>query len=448
MGKYVMSIKKGIYNYWSSLFIWPILSTICFILYWELNINFFSYIGLLIYFIPIFFYDIHRCLMIYYFLLSNISMFKINHNSLALSSVFLIILFVKVLLNKKTKINLILLILLILYFIASILSYLLAQNDLTILSQEVRVVIDIFIAMSVIIIFNHNLKTFFNSISTAFILGCLLTSISGVIYAILQGNSFFNGYRLEAINSDPNYFSLCLAFSISLLLLKVYQRGSTNFDLILIVCFTIFGLMSLSRGFLISMAVNVLFFVYIFAKRLNTIKKFFIIFILIMVIFITYDFLYKLYINFENRFISEETSEGSGRLEIWKMYIDETFSSIKNLLFGIGVPDLTYYKSGTIAVQHNLYLELLTGKGIIGATVVILIYIEIFRTIKKYVGIKGSSFIAFVPIFTLATGFMFLNGWFSDLGIMTFFLGFLATNIYNMEICGGKDENKHNSSCL
>lgn len=413
-----------------AILIWPFLSSICFFLYWMEHDKIFSYIGLLFYFAPVFFLNIYNCLSVYYFILPNISMFKLNTDSIALSSFFLIIVFFKMLLHKNLRINLPFLFLLLLYFTTSMLTYYFAQNSLGVLTQEIRVVIDIFMVICVLEIYKDNLTEFYSSVSNSYIYGCLVASIISLLFPLLQGNKI-SGYRIEAINGDPNYFSLCLAFGISLLLLEIYQKGFTSIYLIIFIMLLFSGLMSMSRGFLMSMVANIILFCYLFCFKIkySAFKKLIVILIFVTIIIILNDFLSLLIKNYENRIFSEETSGGSGRIEIWKMYLNDAFSSLVKLFFGSGVPDLISPITGEIHVQHNIYLELFTGKGFIGTVVIILIYMNLFRITKKLVGNKINSIVSLIPVFTLAIGFMFLNGLVSDVGIMTIFLSFFATNI-------------------
>lgn len=208
--------KKNLINMKFNIYIYPIISTILFTLYWGLGIKIFSYLGLIIYLIPVIFFNIEKSIIIYYFILPNISLFKMSENSLALSSIFIIAVFIKMILANKFKIDIKVFLLLILYLISSTITYLFAKNNLSILITEIRVIIDILVVMSTIFIFKEQIEELYIKISNSFIYGTILATTSGIIYPILNGISI-NGYRLEAINSDPNYFSLCIAFCISLI---------------------------------------------------------------------------------------------------------------------------------------------------------------------------------------------------------------------------------------
>lgn len=433
MNKLIININEKS-QYWSNLFIWPIIATTIFFLHWTFDFTYTVYIGVLAYFIPIFFLNIRNCLTIYFFLLPNISMFKLSSDSIAFSSILIGIIFIKLIFNKKIRINPISLVLIFLFLISSLLTYFIAEDNLILFTQDIRFVLNIIVIISIINIYKTNLNVIYNSISNAFIFGCVFSSLTGLLYSILN-NVIMIKFRMEAVNSDPNYYSLCLAFSISLILLKIYKEKINKIDLFLLIVFTVFGLLSLSRGFLVAMIVNFSFFVYLFVltKKINIKRKIIFSMFFIIIVFFMQNILYELYLNLKERTFSEEYSGGSGRLEIWKAYLIETFSNLKSLFLGLGEPKLIYL-TGNIAVQHNLYLELFTGRGILGTTIVILIYVKLANMLKGYlIVVERNQFASYLPILTLMVGFMFLNGLFSDIGIMTIFLALFAFNIYRSE---------------
>lgn len=201
-------------------------------------------------------------------------------------------------------------------------------------------------------------------------------------------------------------------------------------DLILIFVFIIAGLMSLSRGFLVAMIVNTLIIVYLLltTSKIGIKNK---VFILVFIIFITCiisDSLNMIISNLFERLTSEEYSGGSGRVEIWIEYIYMWIENLQNLFFGVGETTKTMVNGH---VQHNIFLEAITSKGIVGASIIVSIYTYLYIFIKNKMNIKKIKLISYIPILTLGLGFLFLNGLLSDIGIMTIFLGIYASNNYN-----------------
>lgn len=416
-------------------FIYPILSSIFFLLYWVYGGLAFAIIGNIFLFIPLLIFDLNRNLYIYYLLLPNIALFKLDTNGFALISACLIFLFLRLLFHSGLKINIGYILLLISYLMISLISYYLEQTDLIIMNSEIRLVLDLFLVYSIAKINKSNMVTFFDKISESYIYGTILSSIIGLLYVILERIDL-HMYRFEAINSDPNDFSLNLAFSVSLVLLRIYYKKGTIKDLIIIVMLTLFGLMSLSRGFLLSMSVNLVFFIYIFfsTSKITINKKILILLVISIVCFTFKNLISDTYQNIMDRITSQEASGGSGRILIWSAYLSEVFSNLKSFLIGVGKTRLYVGAIGENAVQHNLYLEIFTGKGIIGSFIVVGIYLSLFKAIKKSIGVYKNSLITFIPCFTLAIGFMFLNALNSDIGIMKIFLGFLATNVISKKL--------------
>lgn len=140
------------------------------------------------------------------------------------------------------------------------------------------------------------------------------------------------------------------------------------------------------------------------------------------------EFIFNIIENFSERIFSEETSGGSGRTKIWNMYIKLTFFNIKNMLFGLG---LANYEILQGFVQHNLYIEAISSKGLIGLAIYMYIYTYIYIDIYKYFKIIKTHIISTIPMMTICIGFMFLNGLHSDIGIMTIFLALFSINAFN-----------------
>lgn len=244
-------------------YIYTIISTICFTLFWSLDLKVLSYIVFLTYMIPIIFFNTSKLIIIYYFMIPNISLFKMSKTSIALSSILILAIIFKFILRRDFKVNIKIIMGINLYILISTITYLLADDSLSALIAEIRISLDIFMIVSSLYLFRNKLDMLFQYICKSYIYGCFVTAICGIMYCILKGTDL-NGFRLEAINSDPNYFSLCLAFSISLLLVNIHQNNRIKFDTIIITLFIVFGLMSLSRGFLLCMIPNIIFCIYIY----------------------------------------------------------------------------------------------------------------------------------------------------------------------------------------
>ena len=182
------------------------------------------------------------------------------------------------------------------------------------------------------------------------------------------------------------------------------------------------GLLSYSRGFIIAMIPNIIA-IMILRNRIRL--KYYIQFTLIIgVLFIlNFDYISNLWNELLLRFTLEEYKGGSGRVEIWIYYIRYYIGNFKNIVIGIGKPTLIVPGWGE-KVQHNIYLELLTGKGILGTAIILSIYGLLFKQIKKNFSIKKIDLFSYLPLITVGIAFLFLNGLVSDIGIMSIALSF------------------------
>ncbi|MDF2613506.1 MAG: hypothetical protein K0S71_1292 [Clostridia bacterium] len=378
------------------------------------------------------FSNYNKSISLYYFLLPNMAMLKFSENGFAILSMFLIILFLKIIFTKKTKLPTTLLILMILYIVVNLISYSLEEYNFGMITQDIRVVIDMLMLISIISLNKDKVKDLIDRLSESFVMGTLTTALCGLIYQYIFDMKFYN--RLEAVEGDPNFFALVIALSISILLLKMKLIKFKLNDLFLIMILFVFGLLSYSRGFIVSMIPNMFMIACLLSKRgvIRVRYKIIIFSVLTVAIIASFDLLRSLISSNLSRFFLEESKGGSGRLLIWDYYLRNHFTSIKYFLIGTGRYTLYVPNIGQ-AVQHNIYIEAITGKGLIGTIIIYLMYSRIFLNLRNVFGVKKIKLISLLPIITLGIAFMFLNGLSGDIGVMTIILSILIINRYSMK---------------
>ena len=202
--------------------------------------------------------------------------------------------------------------------------------------------------------------------------------------SFLETYSQVDGQERSGWN-DPNYFSCVIgAGVVTSLILLLKERNSTIFIKIfwiitIVVSFVAQALLA-SRGGVLSVGVTALILI-IFSN----IGKFYkVILVLLISIFIivlyTNDYFELLLYRIEN-----DTSGGSGRIDIWNLKIS-TFISDGNVfswLFGVGHDQAVKLGTSSGAIGfHNDYLAILCGYGIVGLlTFVYLLFVRPFRYI-------------------------------------------------------------------
>jgi O-antigen ligase len=160
------------------------------------------------------------------------------------------------------------------------------------------------------------------------------------------------------------------------------------------IALSVFGLMSVSKSFLLCWILLILFWLFYSLKQgVSKFAKFSIIAIICAAAIYFYAFdAINLYIF---RFI--ENSDGTlgdlttGRTDIWKRYIDTIFRDMRILFFGKGVNAVITGMKGT----HNTYLEALFSLGFVGSALLVFL-------LKSCMGKLVSKPIMFIPVTILA----------------------------------------------
>lgn len=189
-----------------------------------------------------------------------------------------------------------------------------------------------------------------------------------------------NVYRFTGLYSDPNYLSktlvlLCVSLFILIQKKKIGSRYWT-----LLVSLIIFGTQTISKSFFLMLAVMVIFFAIISVKNKHYGVLIGILIISILMISLIASKKLVIFENVLKRFISGD-SLTTGRVEIWKEYIDLLLSDPLKLIFGAGIGNSMKY------MAHNTYLDFLYYYGIIGSVVFIIGLKYAINKKKKYISI-------------------------------------------------------------
>ena len=178
--------------------------------------------------------------------------------------------------------------------------------------------------------------------------------------------------RFSGLQGNPNYFTLDIIIALAAIIVFIYNNNSKPIHNICIVALSVFGLMSVSKSFLLAWLLLVAFwFIISLRQGIGNVAKFF--FVAIMGAAVIYLFAYD-YINSYFARLAQDSNATSiddvttGRTEIWRAYIKVIFGNLDILVFGKGLKAiLKSAGKGT----HNTYLETLFQSGIVGTTVTI-----------------------------------------------------------------------------
>lgn len=247
------------------------------------------------------------------------------------------------------------------------------------------------------------------------------SAIAFVILLVLtvreHGSNIFDfmkgGFRLGALNVEegaialnynPNGVGYICNLSIVGILISAYYR-ETNFADWLLFLFLIFvGLLTVSRTFILCLAVCLLLYVLLQKKSLRKkVLTFIAILVFAFAVFWVVDsYLVQILNNFGDRFDAEDVT--NGRSFLFDFYNDFAFSSINNIVFGIGIQDIpgkVFEVSGVnVEVPHNGYQQLIVAWGVIGFISIICLIISLLYHAKKKC--KKVSLLCYLHLFLLA----------------------------------------------
>ena len=236
----------------------------------------------------------------------------------------------------------------------------------------------------------------------------------GLVYYLVRGISLFSiQARFCGLSADPNYFSTINTFSFTALLTlgwirHKYQKYEIAEMAFLLVC----SCLSLSRGFILSMAVILVAYFFLSKKRTIRISR------VIATVFIT-GVLIVIFRDSITAFIKSIVTRnkndidlGNGRVEIWIEYLKITFSSVLNALLGAG--DAGYFRTlyDLEGIEHNTVIQILLNAGICG----LIVYGYCIRNIQKMlysVRAAKESVTAFIfpMLLSCTVPYLFLSGY-------------------------------------
>lgn len=234
------------------------------------------------------------------------------------------------------------------------------------------------------------------SVNIFFSLGVILSSVLGYMYndnvILSQFFSTTDHFYLEdelvdrfcGVSADPNYYSAIVIFAIATNLF-IYLYRPKIYHVIITALLAVFGLLSLSKMFLILFIAVLFVFIFAFIRTREVSKK-----KNVLTIFVTCILLCVasvLLINSETvQIIIVRMSDGNinsfttGRLETWIGYINKITENFRILFFG------TNDNAAIIGVHstHNTLLQIVWKLGIAGLLCVIVWFTSVSRLFKTH----------------------------------------------------------------
>ena len=196
-----------------------------------------------------------------------------------------------------------------------------------------------------------------------------LKTINYNIVALFSGVFRF-GYAVDetrmSVGYNPNYLAYICLSCVEGLTFIFYKKQHNLFDLVMLAALSLFGMLTLSKKFIIC----AVFFVALFfiSKKGNKLKSFLYIAVALVMIVALFRIIFPTaYENFILRF--NEADMSTGRDSIMKKFNDLLWNQPEVLLFGTGLTGFTSIlqgKYGIVGVPHNGFQEMIIVWGIFG----------------------------------------------------------------------------------
>ena len=230
---------------------------------------------------------------------------------------------------------------------------------------------------------NEKLDTDINMTVIVYSIGIVLSSILALLKPTLPVVDLFitesmlklkgteYASRFSGLQGNPNYYTLDITIALAAIVVLLYNNRNTKIHTIFLVTLSVFGLMSVSKSFLITWIFLIICWLFISIKQgvRKTVK-----FIIVAIVgaMVIYFFAYEYINTYLYRLLGDSAgtleSITTGRTEIWASYFNEILDNIKILFFGNGLNTI----SETIGMgTHNTYLETLFCLGIIGTIIML-----------------------------------------------------------------------------
>ncbi len=374
----------------------------------------YAYLGLVSMLIPVFFMDTKDCTYLLLFYIPNIRMYKFETGN-TLVGFLIIAIFFKICIWEQKRIGTKEL-MAILGMLGVVLANIVVVGDKMLLMSFLRFAMGYMIIAKYMSVLptGENFDGEYEKLRNHFSAGCVSMLLCGILFYVLKGKSLLDG-RFLSVNNDPNFFALTMGVAVSFLLVDITFNKKATVKAFLIVLFLFFGgLLSVSRGFLISVSINLILVLYIFlkGKTLKTYQKFLLLCLILCVAFLCREVIENVIESFSTRFNDSSMENQNGRADINALYLNAWKKTLRTILFGLGDAKYWYSVGVTYAVHHNYYVQLLTSLGVCGVLAMMNLYRVMY---KKIVGnLKRVNVLMLFPMITYAVMLLTLPALFGD----------------------------------
>lgn len=224
--------------------------------------------------------------------------------------------------------------------------------------------------------------------------------------------------RFSGLDIDPNYYAIQILIGLSCIVMIILAREAKLIDYLLALMLVIFGLLSLSKMFLLSLVLlTALLLLQMLKHDLKQLMKIMVLFIGLLAVGWVYarDYFYEAFLF---RFLDQGTSAASlttGRSTIWFNYIYGITEDLKLMIFGNGLTG--EYLNGEIS--HNMYLIAWYYLGLVGILIALQLFFQM-NTILR-INLKRESSLSFFHYSSIALLLLLVANLSLDSFIMHYF---------------------------
>lgn len=320
------------------------------------------------------------CMML--FLLPYASMFKLAPKVFSLYTICELLVLIKVILRHKIKVSVI--VMAAIYFVYLAVGMVVrGMNDYI----EVVKLTEGVLFLSILVTIGKSIKL--EKLAMYYILGIIVASVFGLF---VQNNPSFLAYadeiymdavgynRFCGLRGDPNYYAVDVVVAL-MLLIALRKRATISKDIFwtLFVVLSIFGIMTISKSFVLMYGFILIATSAVVLKEKNPIEIVLLVSALFAVWLIGFGEGGLLSQVVERLTKSDDMSTfTSGRSKIWEEYVAFLGSDPSALVFGTGITSGPLYKAGT----HNFFLEAIYYLGIVGSLILAGCFVAVFKGVN------------------------------------------------------------------
>lgn len=187
-------------------------------------------------------------------------------------------------------------------------------------------------------------------------------------------------YRFAGLYEDPNYYSIGLIISLSLLLV-LNHRNEIKTSIMLLVSTPIiyFIIMTYSKSAFLMLILFIFFWMYSLHCRKKYLQVLIVIASAICILFLALSGKIPMLQIIVERFMATDAAEGdlnaitTGRFDLWMMYVEFFVNNIKSTIFGSGISADLIDGWGA----HNTYIDIVYFLGVLGGMLLFSILVSV-----------------------------------------------------------------------